>query len=204
MSIHQGTCIVSTFALLLACSCSREPEPSSQNPFRYDQQVGIANLHGSDGCLASGNPAIDPAAKITLVDQPAENLAFETPMVAEATVVERLKEDCDNHHMFTQEFGLSGPTYYRIRVQGDWQGNSYTFAIVDPLRPITVNGKNVEGDLDGDGAKETFRICTSSEGAHYQVWTGEPLAGHPRWHRYVYAGYDTENVCTEKDYFGQK
>jgi len=198
------TSIVSAFALLLVCSCSRKAESIPQSPFRYDQQVGIANLHGSDGCLASANPAIDSGARITLVDQPAENLAFQTPIIAEATMVERLKEDCDDQHMYTQEFSLSGPTYYRIRLKSDWSGNSYVFAILDPLRPVTANGKNVEGDLDGDGTKETFRICTSSEGAHFQVWTGQPLEGRPRWHWYVYAGYDTENVCTEKEYFGRK
>jgi hypothetical protein len=42
------------------------------------------------------------------------------------------------------------------------------------------------------------------EGVHFQVWTGVPLEGRGRWHWYVYAGYDLEYNCTEKDYFGPK
>jgi hypothetical protein len=192
------------FVLTLACSCSRQSGPNRENSFRYDQQIGLANLHEKSGCLASANPAIDPGTKLTVVDQPAENLAFDTPVITDATVVERLSEDCDNRHMLTIELSASGPTYYRIALDKEWQGNGYVFAILNPSRPVTVNGKNIEGDLDGDGSKETFRICTSNEGAHYQVWTGEPLQGQPHWHWYVYAGYDTANSCTEKDYFGPK
>jgi len=50
---------------------------------------------------------------------------------------------------------------------------------------------------------QAFRTCTSSEGGHL-VWTGSPLDGQPRWHWYLYAGYDTEYTCTDRDYFGPK
>src|SRR2546428_795256 len=67
-----------------------------------------------------------------------------------------------------------------------------------------VRGGNVAGDIDGDGTPEFFRTCPSNEGVHYQVWTGAPLEGRGRWHWYVYAGYDLEYGCTEKEYFGPK
>jgi len=195
--------------MILASACSGEsktqapPAVASKSSFNYDQQIGIANVHERDGCLAAANPSIKPGTKVTLVDQPSEHLAFDTPAITEATVAD-VVPDCDNHHLLSTELSLSGPTYYRLGLEKPWSGNDYVFAIIDPSGPVAVNGKNIEGDLDGDGTKESFRICMSSEGAHYQVWTGEPLSGRPRWHWYVYAGYDITPNCTEKEYFGPK
>jgi hypothetical protein len=67
-----------------------------------------------------------------------------------------------------------------------------------------VREGKLDADLDGDGTKESLRVCFSNEGAHHQVWTGVPLDGRPRWHWYFYAGYDTEFTCTEREYFGPK
>jgi hypothetical protein len=195
--------IVIFLAMIVAPGCSRQTEPVAQASFLYDQQIGLANVEGLEGCLASHNPSMSAGTRVTLVDQPAPGLAFDTPTVAEATVAERVA-DCDNRHMFSTELSLSGPTYYRLRSDSEWRGNSYAFAIIRSGGVVAVKGNNVEGDLDGDGTKESFRMCLSSEGAHYQVWTGEPLTGRPRWHWYVYAGYDTDPNCTEKDYFGPK
>ena len=160
----------------------------------------------SEGCLAMASTAIQPGAKVTLVDQPLENAKVDASSIYEASVVERLSGDCDNSHMATNELRVEGPVYYRIRTAkpGSVSGNAYAIAIVEPSGPVSVKDGKIEADLDSDGTKETFRACVSSEGAHYQVWTGEPLTGRPRWHWYVYAGYDTEPTCTEKEYFGPK
>jgi hypothetical protein len=195
----------SVFVLIVLCGCQSGTVAKTQNPFRYDQQIGVANVKRdtNDGCLALIDPNLKPGAKVTLVDQPAE-LLVNTPGVNEASVVERLSKDCDNDHMASTEISVSGPTYYRIRTAKQWQGNAYAIAIAEPSGSVAVKEGKVQGDLDGDGANESFRVCSSSEGVHYQVWTGEPLQGQPRWHWYVYAGYDTEPTCTEKDYFGPK
>jgi len=199
-------CFVLFLTTIAAPGCSHQSEPVSQASFLYDQQVGLANLmrDPKELCLAFANASISSGTRVTLVDQPAAGLAFNTPAVAQATVEERLPADCDDGHMLTGELSASGPTYYRLRLDAEWKGNGYVFAIIRPVGVIAVKGSNVEGDLDGDGTNESFRICLSSEGAHYQVWTGAPLTGRPRWHWYVYAGYDTEANCTEKDYFGPK
>ena len=193
-------------AIIVPWGCQSGAASRAQNAFRYDQQIGLANIQHEtrDGCLALVDPTLKPGAKIILVDQPAETLAIGTPGVNEGTVVERLSEDCDNHHMASTEISVSGPAYYRIQTGKQWQGNSYAIAIAEPSGSVAVKEGRVQGDLDGDGADESFRICTSGEGAHYQVWTGEPLQGQPRWHWYVYAGYDTASSCTDKDYFGPK
>ena len=166
-------------------------------------------LDSSEGCLAIANTAIQPGTKVTLIDQPLQaDVQVDASHIYEAGVVERLSKDCDNIHMFSTELRLDGPVYYRIRTAKPRslrnEDNAYLIAIVEPSGPVGVKGGKIEADLDSDGMKETFRACLSSEGAHYQVWTGEPFTGRPRWHWYVYAGYDTEPSCTEKDYFGPK
>jgi hypothetical protein len=194
-------------ALIAVAGCTAKQEPGApvaENSFRYDRQIGVAHPKGNEGCIAIANDSIEPGAKVILADQGVENVAFETSRIGEATIVERLS-DCDDHHLSTTELSSTGPTYYRIRATDEWNGNGYAFAIVGPSGAVTINKDgNITGDLDGDGMNEFFRICTSNEGAHYQVWSGTPLEGQPRWHWYVYAGYDTEPNCTEKEYFGPK
>ena len=203
----QLQAIVVVLATIVASACSGESQApmavESKSSFNYDHQIGIANINERDGCLATANPSIKSGTKVTLVDQPSAHLAFEPPAITEPTVAE-VVPDCDNRHMFSTELSGPGPTYHRLRLEKPWSGNGYLFAIIDPSGPVAINGKNIEGDLDGDGTNESFRICMSSEGAHYQVWTGEPLSGRPRWHWYVYAGYDITPNCTEKEYFGPK
>jgi hypothetical protein len=190
--------------LIAAFSCGRKPEPPSS--FRFEQQIGIARLadDAREGCMAIANPSVQPNTKVILADQDAEHVATSTSRVSEGTVVERI-DNCDKDHLSSTELSSSGPTYYRLRMADEWKGNGYVFVIVPPSGTLTVSkDQRVEGDLDGDGTKESFRMCLSNEGAHYQVWSGEPLIGQPRWHWYAYAGYDTEPNCTEKEYFGPK
>jgi hypothetical protein len=154
--------------------------------------------------MAIANPSIQPDTKVILADQGAEHVASEKSIVGQAIVGGRI-DNCDDNHLSSTELSVSGPTYYRLRMTDEWKGNGYVFVIVGPSGTLAVNkDQKIEGDLDGDGTKESFRLCLSSEGAHYQVWTGEPLIGQPRWHWYAYAGYDTEPNCTEKEYFGPK
>jgi hypothetical protein len=94
------------------------------------------------------------------------------------------------------------PSFYRLRT-GETRTSLFV-AVVDPVTPIVLRDRTIDADLDGDGTKESFRTCASSEGVHFQVWTGAPLDGKPRWHWYYYAGYDTEYTCTEREYFGPK
>ena len=189
--------------MVVAVACGEKPEPVRS--FRFDQQIGIARLSEQrEGCFAIANSSIQPNTKVVLADQGAEHELSETSRIADALVGERI-DNCDNNHLYSNEWSNAGPTYYRLRMTDEWKGNGYVVVIVPPAGSLVVNkDQKVEGDLDGDGTKESFRMCLSSEGAHYQVWTGEPLIGKPRWHWYAYAGYDTESNCTEKEYFGPK
>jgi hypothetical protein len=143
-----------------------------------------------------------------LVAQPDEtDLDHEVAAVAEGSVGERLAEPCDDK--VGNGDGESVPSFYRIHFSDQRNLGATAFAglfvgVVEPVTPIVIRDGKIDADLDGDGVKEFFRTCTSNEGGHFQVWTGPPLEGKPRWHWYRYAGYDTEYTCTDRDYFGPK
>jgi hypothetical protein len=203
-----GTAVV--LALFVTWGCTpTEPSakagPIAQTSLAYEERIGVAELEldMSEGCLAVRNPSIKPGVKVTFVDQGDAMQLNKAPGIIEGSVVDRLSQECGKD-IATGNSGGSGFAFYRIRTVKEWQGNRFVFAIVDPSGPIALRNRKVEVDLDGDGTTESFRVCSSAEGVHYQVWSGEPLQGKPRWHWYVYAGYDTEPSCTEKDYFGPR
>ena len=190
--------------LFATVAASTEGVAKSQE-FVYEQRVGVASVRDDEnGCLAVYNPTLVSGVQITLVDQPDVTQLAESATVKEATVVERLSQSCDNHIEMVAGNGFS-PSFYQIRlVTKPSPFYSTVVAIINPDRPITVRAGKIDADLDGDGTNESFRTCSSSEGVHHQIWTGVPLQGRPRWHWYVYAGYDTNPTCTEQEYFGPK
>ncbi len=74
------------------------------------------------------------------------------------------------------------------------------FGIIDSTLEFTEKSGKVIGDLNKDGVPESFRDCTSMEGVHLTIWSGEPLKGTKLRHAYFYLGYDVEPSCLEKDF----
>jgi hypothetical protein len=211
LSFRRPHCVVALYILLLVSACSRPFEPVSpaaavQAPFSYDQQIGLLIFRDGNSCLAIHNPSVKAGSKVTLVSQPDEtNPGHEVPTIAEGTIVERLSKPCDDK--VGNGDGEAVPSFYRVNVpdKGNLSATSFVVVgVVEPATPIAIHDGKIDADLDGDGTKEFFRTCTSSEGEHFQVWTGPPLDGKPRWHWYYYAGYDTSYTCTDREYFGPK
>lgn len=183
-------------------ACARSPQPAdqgSQQSFVYDERVGLAKWYENLGCLAVFNPSIAPRTEVALVDQPA---SAELPSVRAASVVDRLPQACDEGLSGTNNHGAT-PSFYRIAIaDGTMPPVGVVFAILEPSRPVAVRDGQVEADLDGDGAVESFRVCASTEHLHFMVWTGSPGQGRPRWHDTYYVGYDMVPSCTEQDVSG--
>jgi hypothetical protein len=204
MNFRQPHC-VALHLFLLASACSRAAEPV-QAPFSYDERIGLLIFREEEkSCMAVHNPSVKPGSKVTLVAQPDEtDLDQEVPAIAEGTVGERLSESCETRLGSVDEI-----SFYRVHVSDQRNLGRTAFVglfvgVVEPAKPIAIRDGKIDADLDGDGTKEFFRTCASNEGQHFQVWTGPPLSGKPRWHDYYYAGYDTEYTCTDRDYFGPK
>jgi hypothetical protein len=204
----KRTCGIVLYSLLAITGCTRARESAPAKSFSFEQQLGIVMLQGEEGgCLAIYNPSIKPGARVVLVDQPDRTQLSAMPNVSEASVVERLPSRCESgiDHIGSGDREGAGFSFYQIRrsVKSGLE-SGFVVAVVDPVGPIELRDGKIDADLDRDGTKESFRTCASAEGVHHQVWTGVPLQGKPRWHWYIYAGYDTEPTCTEQEYFGPK
>jgi hypothetical protein len=137
-----------------------------------------------------------------LVDQPDVTAVVAVPELIEATIEEQLAAPCNGSVDQADPDG-AGPSFYRLRMLGKPKAaGASAVAVVDPAGQISLRDGTLDADLDGDGTSESFRTCASSEGVHYQVWSGPPLTGQPRFHWYFYAGYDTMPTCTANEYFG--
>jgi hypothetical protein len=94
---------------------------------------------------------------------------------------------------------VEGRAYELHTTEIDSDDRQFAIAITgDVGAPSAVGGK-VAIDLDGDGRQETFKMCASSEGVHFTVWSGEPLQSPQGWHRYLYLGMDLEPTCTDAE-----
>jgi hypothetical protein len=89
---------------------------------------------------------------------------------------------------------------YSLKIDKRKNDIRFGFAVADTLDVLSGEGGTVTGDLNGDGVQETFRDCTSREGVHLTIWSGEPLKGSKLWHAYFYLGYDTEPSCVDRDF----
>jgi hypothetical protein len=89
-------------------------------------------------------------------------------------------------------------TYYRLDTPEFRQGDLGIAIITDAVQ-FFRGGRT---DIDGDGAAETYRACTSAEGVHLSVWAGEPLESPRVWHYYYPLGYKVEPSCVAADTAG--
>ena len=85
---------------------------------------------------------------------------------------------------------------YELQADGEvGTDRGYAIAITGEVgHPAYQQGRALI-DLDGDGQIETFRVCSSAEGLHMSIWSGEPLQSPQDWHHYVYLGMDLEVTC---------
>jgi hypothetical protein len=97
-------------------------------------------------------------------------------------------------------FDNANTSTYSLKIDKRKNDIRFGFAVADTLDVLSGEGGTVTGDLNGDGVQETFRDCTSREGVHLTIWSGEPLKGSKLWHAYFYLGYDTEPSCVDRDF----
>jgi hypothetical protein len=90
--------------------------------------------------------------------------------------------------------------HYEIRLaNGSLSDFMPVIAISGFAGAFARDGDLMTADLDRDGRPEFFRSCTSTEGIHFTIWSGKPLGGTLRWHRYFYLGYDVMPTCAPAD-----
>jgi hypothetical protein len=97
-------------------------------------------------------------------------------------------------------FDSAKSTTYDLRIDQHDDDVRFGIGVIDSPGIFSPRAGVVVADLDRDGVRETFRDCTSHEGVHLTIWSGQPLTGSRRWHAYFYLGYETEPSCVERDF----
>lgn len=170
----------------------------AKDRFDFSTDIGVAALQ-EDGsvCLSIKKANIPPGATVVIVS-PFVLKGDPENTIMIGKVISRAHGPCN-----IPEAAERGDSSYTVEVaKGNMINDQPYFAILASPRSLSIKDGEVTGDLDGDGVLEHFRECTSSEGVHLTIWTGTPLKGVRRWHRYFYIGYDVEPTCTEADYSG--
>jgi hypothetical protein len=159
---------------LLGSSCRTEP-------WSYEERIGVVASKGGKTCLEIRNSAVPQNAELQLVS------TAPLQIVAKASVGARDTGCGDGGEL--RGYSVPQPMTGAMPVIG----------LINYRGAMRREGDLISADLDGDGASEYFRSCASQEGIHFTVWTGKPLTGKLRWHRYYYLGYDIEPDCKPEE-----
>lgn len=179
--------------ILFACACCAVV---IADQFSFDSRLGVVDAN-SEGrlCLSISDPSLVDGTAVSLI------LPDKPQRVVKATVEGKAAHDCSRNPSAD-----SNASFYWLKIAVkklavDSEGPlPPVIAVVRPVKAVSVRRGIASGDLNGDGRAEFFRVCTSTEGNHLTVWTGEPLIGKRVWHSYYYLGYDVVPTCKKKDY----
>lgn len=177
------------FAILLS---STRNALSIRSRFSFESQVGVVERFDDRFCLAIRNTNLAEGHRIQIIT------LGKPQSVAEAVILKKLSTSCS-----TDPFADAQDSFYSLKPnKGTVELNTISLGVVDYDGKFALNRGTVSADLNRDGRSEYFRKCTSNEGIHLTVWSGKPLVGKRRWHRYFYLRYDVVPSCKEKDYAG--
>lgn len=182
---------IAILAVLIACVSF---SPGKPERFRFGSQVGVVDASAEGKlCLNIANPNLSDGATVSFI------LPYKPQRVAKATIEQKLVSSCSHDPTTNTE-----ASFYSLKLVGKGvdlrEPMPPAIAVVRSATPVLLKHGIASADLDGDGRREFFRICTSNEGNHLTVWSGMPLQGKRRWHSYYYLGYDVVPTCKRKDY----
>ncbi len=86
-------------------------------------------------------------------------------------------------------------TIYPLQLEGALAAPALGIGLVGYAGALDTQAGHVSADLDGDGRAETFDACTSREGVHLRIRSGDAASPAVLWEAYDYLGYDVEPTC---------
>ena len=175
--------------LIVSLSLAIDAEAKDRR-FDFYSQVGVVDARSQNElCLTIPNGNIAEGSRIHIV-------SLYTPQsVAVAIVQRKLSSSCSRNPDTSPN-----DSFYSLRlIRGRVELEGVGIAVVNAGNGIRIARGLASVDLNEDGRREYFRVCTSHEGLHLTVWSGRPLRGVRRWHWYYYLGYDVEPNCTNKE-----
>jgi len=183
--------LLRSFLVLLVTAA---PAAVAGQGFDFQTRVSLATVGRRASCTSLPDSTLASGTPVILISVPLRGTK-RSPRVLSGTLEQRLTdEEC------SPDIGRYSGSFYRVAVadRGDFEGP--LFLLLEPHGPLSVRGRTVVGDLDGDGVPEQFRICTSREGLHLTIWSGDALKGKLRFHQYFPLHYEVEPTCTDADY----
>ena len=182
--------LFSFLAITLICMTIPGETQAESRRFDFDSSVGVVLVASNDEiCMQIKNPHLKEGSRVKLVP------LSRPQAIWEATVSKKLSGICSDPGF------QDGFDYYSLRlIKRQVKMIEIALGVVNPLKGMSLKKGLVSIDLDRDGQREYFRDCTSSEGVHLTIWSGQPLKGKRRWHYYYYLRYDVVPSCQKKDY----
>jgi len=159
--------------------------PAQPDAFDWRHRVGVAGTNHNRLLLALDVDSLEVGTPVLLV----------TPDSIQASVLARVIGVSKEPLKFV-DGTVEGRAFVLVPEAEVQLG--LAIAIVGETGTPRIENDRVALDLNGDGEPETFNECTSHEGLHLTIRSGEP-AHAVVWHRYVYAGIDLGQTCTEHD-----
>jgi hypothetical protein len=157
-------------ALLILTACAEQPAV-----------IGVAAAGPGPPCVAfQGAPGLEPGTPVTLVFP-------EQPQRIQAARVGETRTDCE----VMAKADMSG-SYYAVSSDRPLGESWVAIAVTGDVR---LENGHATAELDGAAPRETFRMCTSTEGLHLTAWS----EGKRVWHSYFFLGYDVEPSCTDAE-----
>jgi hypothetical protein len=153
-----------------------------------DFRIGVASADSQQHCLALAGAVLPPGSMLTLMTPIRPQRVFHvvvTESVAECEVMAR--------------HDTPGP-YYLLGPAGDSERPPALAIAVLGYVTVRVVADSIRVRLDDRYPQARIRICSSSEGLHLTVWSGEPLKTVRLWHAYWYLGFDVASECLPADY----
>jgi hypothetical protein len=159
-----------------------------KGPFDFNAQIGVVTLTPDKEILLHiKNPGLTTGTRVTVV-----------VLDAAQSTTEAVIDSKGDEGGF--DSNLDGESHYLLKLtKGEPGFTTPALGVAGTSAQFKLMSTQVTADLDGDGRREFFRECSSTEGLHMTVWSGSPISGQLRWHRYHYLGYALEPNCTNKE-----
>jgi hypothetical protein len=158
--------------------------------FDFQSQLGVVDMRSrNEVCMTIPNANLAERGRVQIVSP------YKPQAVAVAFIQKKLSGSCSRNPDTS-----SNDSFCSLRVlSGKLEPEGVGIAVVGAKVDFRVANGLANVDLNGDGHREYFRVCTSQEGLHLTIWSGKSLRGLRRWHWYYYLGYDVEPSCTSRE-----
>ena len=154
-----------------------------------NERLGVAGSAGTQMCAALQATDARAGERVAVVDpNPPQRVRWATlePSATDACATWQRGAD------------LPGRVFVLRFVPAMANEEGFVGIVVRGATSVAVRHEKVVARFAG-GSTLHFLGCTSSEGLHLSAWPSASISGRPRWHRYVYLGYDVERTCSEAE-----